>query len=225
MKLIEARRPVHRSVKFGLAGDALAPPPRLDLVDQPGVHVGVDGHLLARQRIQGEARRHLGGAHGAVRDDQELNGDQGQKEHEAHHVVAAHHKLPEGLDHLAGRRRALGAMQQDAAAGGDVQRQAKEGQQQQQRGKDAQLDGAANLHGGEKDDDRGGHRQAEQKVQRRGRQGNQHDKDHADGRQRQHILAQPVKDRLRGQGAGCQGGRTHLKSPLKGGTPADGRRD
>ena len=107
-------------------------------------------------------------------------------------VVAAHHKLPEGLDDLARRGRALLPVQQNAAAGGDVQRQPEERQQQQQRGKDAQLDGAANLHRGEKDDDRRGHRKRQQKVQRRGRQRHQHDEDHADGHQRQHVLAQPL---------------------------------
>ena len=135
--LVEARRAVHGAVELGLAGDRLPPPPRLGLVDQPGVHVGVDGHLLARQGIQREAGRDLGGAHRAVRDHQELNGDQGQKQHEADHVIAAHHELAEGLDDLAGRRRALRAVQQNAAAGGDVQGQPEEGQQQQQGGKDA----------------------------------------------------------------------------------------
>jgi hypothetical protein len=85
-------------------------------------------------------------------------------------------------------------VQQNAAAGGDVQRQPEEGQQQQQGGKDAQLDGAANLHRGEKDDDRGGHRQAPAESPGRGRQRHQHDEDHADGGQRQHILAQPLQE-------------------------------
>ena len=167
--LVEARRAVHGAVELGLAGNRLAAPARLGLVDQAGIHVGVDGHLLAGQRVQGEARRDLGGAHRAVRDDQKLNGDQGQKQHEADHIVAAHDELAEGLDHLAGRRGALRAVQQNAAAGGDIQRQAEEGEQQQQGGKDAQLDGAANLHRGEKDDDRGGHRKRQQQVERRRR--------------------------------------------------------
>ncbi len=224
--LVEARRAVHGAVELGLAGDRLAPPPRLGLVDQPGVHVGVDGHLLARQRIEREPRRHLGGAHGAVRDHQELNGDQGQKQHEADHVVAAHHELAEGLDHLAGSGRALRAVQQNAAAGGDVQRQPEERQQQQQGGKDGQLDGAANLHRGEEDDDRGGHRERQQEVQAPGRQRHQHDEDHADGGQRQHVLAQPLPDRLRGQSAGGQCCRAHRGPPSKSelaGPPRPGR--
>ncbi len=46
--LAEARRAVHGSVEFGFLGNRLPPPPGLGLVDQPGIHVGVDGHLLAR---------------------------------------------------------------------------------------------------------------------------------------------------------------------------------
>ena len=92
---------------------------------------------LPGKRIEREARRDLGGAHGAMRNHQKLNRDQGQKEHEADHVIAAHHELPEGLDHLARGGRALRAVQQNAAAGGDVQSQTEEGEQQQQRGKDA----------------------------------------------------------------------------------------
>ena len=65
--LVEARRAVHGAVELGLAGDGLAAFARLLLVDQAGVHVGVDGHLLAGQRVEGEAGGDLGGAHGSVR--------------------------------------------------------------------------------------------------------------------------------------------------------------
>ena len=58
-------------------GDRFAPRPGLALVDEAGVQVGVDGHLLAGHRVQREARGHLSGAHRAVADDQELDGDQG----------------------------------------------------------------------------------------------------------------------------------------------------
>ena len=77
--LVKARGAVHGPVKLRLPGNRLPSPARLGLVDQAGVHVRVDGHLFARQRVQREPCRHLGGAHGAVRDHQELNGDQGQK--------------------------------------------------------------------------------------------------------------------------------------------------
>ena len=56
-----------------------------------------------------------------MRYDQKLNRDQGQKQHEADHVVAANNKLPKGLNHLAGGSRALRTVQQNPAAAGDIQ--------------------------------------------------------------------------------------------------------
>ena len=100
--LVEARRAIHRAVELGFARDRLAAAPGFGFIDEAGVHVGIDGHLLAGQRVQREARRDLGGAHRAMRDHQELDGDQGQKQHEADNIVAAHDELSEGLDHLAG---------------------------------------------------------------------------------------------------------------------------
>ncbi len=130
-----------------------------------------------------------------MRHHQKLNGDQGQKQHEAHHIIAAHHKLPEGLDHLARRAGSLLPVQQNAAARGDVQRQAEQREQQKQCGKHRKLDGAANLHRGKEDDHRSRHRKRQQKVQYRRRHRHQHHEDHADGGQRQHVIAQPVPDR------------------------------
>ena len=73
------------------------------LVDQPRVQVGVDGHLLAGHRVQGEARRHLGDASRALGDDHELDDDEDHEHHEADHEVAADHELAEGVDHRARR--------------------------------------------------------------------------------------------------------------------------
>ena len=96
------------------------------LIDQAGVHVGVDGHLLAGEGVEREARRDLRGAYRAMCDDEELDRDQREEEHEAYDVVAADDKLPEGLDDGTGGLRAFVSMQQDAAAGGDVEAQAEQ---------------------------------------------------------------------------------------------------
>ena len=90
--LVEAGRAVHGAVELGVARDLLAAGARLRFVDQPGVQVGVDRHLLAGHGVEGEARGHLGGAHRAVRHHDVLDGDQGDENHEAHHVVAADHE-------------------------------------------------------------------------------------------------------------------------------------
>ena len=86
---------VHRAVEFGLARDLRAALPGLVLVDQPGVQVGVDRHLLARHGVQGEAGGHLGDAAGALGDDHELDDDQDEEDDDADDEVAADHELAE----------------------------------------------------------------------------------------------------------------------------------
>jgi hypothetical protein len=86
---------VHGAVKFGFAGNHLAPGARFVLVDEACVEVGVDRHLLARHGIQGEARRHFRDTHRAVVDDDELDSDQDEEDHDADHVIAADHEIPE----------------------------------------------------------------------------------------------------------------------------------
>ncbi len=75
---------------------------RLLLIDQPGVHVGVDGHLLAGQCV-GEVKAGGNWRYGNHGNHQELNRDQSQKEHKADDVIAADNKLPEGLDPYVSR--------------------------------------------------------------------------------------------------------------------------
>ena len=130
--LREARGAVHGAVELGFAGQLLAPRCALRVSSiKPGVQIRIDGHLLARQRVQGEARGDFRNAHRAVVDDHILNRDQHQENHRADDVVAAHHEAAEGLDHVAGGRRAGVAVEQDQARGGDVQRQPEQREQQQ----------------------------------------------------------------------------------------------
>ncbi len=145
-------------------------PPRagLGFVDQAGVQVGVDRHLLARHGVEGEARRDFRGAHRAVGDHDVLNGDQGDEQHKAHHIVAAHHELPEGLNDLSRRAYAFVAVQQDAAAGGQVQGEPEQGQQQKQAGKNGKLRRPQNLHGRKQHQHRSGHAHRQQQIEQQG---------------------------------------------------------
>ena len=100
---------------------------RLVLGDLAGVQVGVDRHLLAGHRVEGEARGDLGDAAGAVRDDDELDDDQDQEDDEADDHVAADDEVAERLDDVAGV-----ALEQDQARDRDVERQAEQRREQQQ---------------------------------------------------------------------------------------------
>ncbi len=76
------------------------------VVDQPAVEVGVDGHLLAGHRVEGEAGRDLRDTSGTRGDDDELHDHQDEEDDEADDEAAADDDVAEGLDHLAGATRA-----------------------------------------------------------------------------------------------------------------------
>ena len=90
----------------------------LVLVDQARRKIGVDGHLLARHGVQGEAGRDLGDAAGALGDDDEIDDHQDGENDDADDEVAAHDEATEGLDHLAGGLGSLVPMTQDQSRRG-----------------------------------------------------------------------------------------------------------
>ena len=146
--LAETRGAVHGAVEFRFAGDLFAAGAGSALVNHSGVQVGVDGHLLAGQRIESETRGHFRRAHRAVVDHQVLNGDQREEHHETDDVVASHHELAEGFDHVAGRSRAFIAVEQNAPRAGQIERQPEQRKQQEQSGKNGKLHGTKNLQRG-----------------------------------------------------------------------------
>ncbi len=152
------------------------------LVDQSGIQVGIDGHLLAGHGVESETRRDFGRPHCAVADDHVLNGDQGQKQHEADDVIAADHELPESFDDPAGCGGSLAAMQQNAAATREIERQPQQRQQQQETGKDRELHRTQDLHCREQNQDRNSDAEREQKIEDEAGQRHQHDEDQADGK-------------------------------------------
>ena len=163
--LVEAGGAVHGAVEFGFAGGLFAAGARLMFVDESGIEVGVDRHLLAGQSVESEAGGDFGGAHGAVADDDVLNGDQGDEENEADDVVAADDELPEGFDDASGGAGAFVAVEQNAAAGGEVQRQAEQREQKQQAGENGKLRRAQDLQRGEQHQHGSGKTGGQQQVE------------------------------------------------------------
>ena len=92
---------VHGTVKIRFPGYILAPPERSLLVDNAGVQVGVDRHLLAGHGVEGEPCRDFRHAPGALGDHHEIDNHQNGEDHDTHRVTAPHHEFAEGLDHLA----------------------------------------------------------------------------------------------------------------------------
>ena len=189
-----------KKVEFLL--ELLAPPLGLRLVDQARVQVGVDRHLLAGHRVQGEARGHLGDAGRALGDDHEVHDDQDREHDQADDEVALHHQLAEGLDGLARRLRALVAVAQDQARGGEVQPQPVEGGDQQDGRKRGELQRLLDQQRRHQDQHRGGDRDRQQKIEHdAGHRHDQQDDDQADAQRHRHFAARdPAPHLLEGGG-------------------------
>ena len=127
----EFRRAVHRAEEGALLLE-LAPARLRDLfVDEARRQVGVDRHLLAGDRVEGEARADFGDAGRALGDDEEVDRHQDEKDDDADEEVAAHHEPGEAADDVAGRGRPLVAVREDEPCRRDVEREPQDGRDQQ----------------------------------------------------------------------------------------------
>ena len=135
----EFRRAVHGAEEARLVFQRLASRLCGHLVDQTRRQVCVDGHLLAGHRIEAEPRRDLRDAARAFGDHDEIHDHEDREHDQPDHEIAAHHEAAEGLDDVAGGRRALVAILQDQPCRGEVERQPQHGRDQQHRGKGGEL--------------------------------------------------------------------------------------
>jgi len=192
----EFRRAVHgaEEVRFGF--QLLPPLARFPLVDEARGKVGIDGHLLSRHRVQGEARRDFGDAAGALRDHDEVHDDQDREDDDADDEVALRDQAPEGLNHLAGGIRSFIPMRQDEPRRGEIERHPQHRRDQKHRGKRAEFERLPDEHRRHQDQNREGNRKRERDVQQPGRKRQQkHDEDreNADG-ERDFAVLQIVAD-------------------------------
>ena len=70
--------------------------------DDPGIELGIDGHLLAGHRIQGKSSRNLGNAAGALGYDDEIDYHQDQENNRPDHVISPDHEYAKSIDHRTG---------------------------------------------------------------------------------------------------------------------------
>ena len=194
---------VHRPEEVGLFTHLGTPLARLVLVDQAGVEIGVDRHLLARHRVQREARADLGNALGTLGDDDEVDDDQDRKHDQADREVVADQHVAEGLDHLAGGARAVVAAHQHHARRCHVQRQAHQRGHQQHRRQRREVQRLDHLRRHHHHHQRHRDVQREQQVQRQRRQRQHHHRQHQhdEGRHRQrlHTAGLLARQRLQSQ--------------------------
>jgi hypothetical protein len=83
----ELGRTVHGAVEVGFLGGFGAAALGFLLVDEAGVEVGIDGHLLAGHGVEGEAGAHFGDPPGTLGDHHEVDQGQDDEHHQAHRVL------------------------------------------------------------------------------------------------------------------------------------------
>jgi hypothetical protein len=182
----ELHRAVEAAVELALHLQHAPAALGLVLVDHARAQVAVDRQLLARHGVQAEPRGHLGDPLGALGDDDELHDGDDQEHHQPDHQVAAGHQGAEGVDDVPGV-----ALDQDHPGRGDRQGQSIQRGDQQQAGKDRELDDGRDVdrhqqqHHAEADVDR------HQGVQRQGRQRQDHQPDDGHHAGHQEQVAEP----------------------------------
>jgi hypothetical protein len=90
----ELARAVHGSVEVRFPAQVFALLDGLLLVDEAGVQVGLDGHLLAGHGVQGEAGRDFGDAGRAGDDDGLVQDEEDEEDDRADGEIAADHEFP-----------------------------------------------------------------------------------------------------------------------------------
>ncbi len=200
---------IHGAVEIGLLCDVGAAFSRFGFVDDSGVEVGVDGHLFAGHRVQGESSGNFGNSRGAFGDDGKLDDHDDDEDDDADGQGTLGDEIGEGVDDFAGGGHGgvgvAGAVAggENQPHGGDVQHQAKEGQCQQKGREDGQLERAGNVNGRHHHNDREGDVEAEQDVQNLRRQRNQdhqHEADEGDGEDHAAAIAELDQQRMGGNG-------------------------
>ena len=106
----EFRGTVHGTEEGGFFLQRGAPGLRHLLVDETGREIGIDRHLLAGHRVEGEASRDFRDTARTLGDDDEVHDDENREHDDADDEVAAHHEVAEGFDDVACSRRSLVAM-------------------------------------------------------------------------------------------------------------------
>jgi hypothetical protein len=182
-------------------------------VDEAHVEVRIDAHLLARHAVERESRGDLRHALRAVRHDDVLHHHEDQEDDEADHVIAAHHVAAHRGDHAAG----IG-IGQDEARGGDVERQAKERGDEQQRREGGELHRLRHVEREEQQQEGEAEVRQDQEVEQLRRDRREEHREHADHQQHQQDvgvvaedLAQGVHRAVPGRARASRIARTHTR--------------
>ncbi len=152
--------------------------------------VRINAHLFAWHRIQREPRTHFSHALGTLGDHDELNDRDHQEHDNAHGQVTPHHQLAESENDVP-----CVGMHENRLGGSDVQPEAEQGGEQQQRREGCQGHRIGHVDGDAQKQHADRHVDGKQSIDGQGRQRKNHQRqDRHDGEHHAHIAAQVEPD-------------------------------
>ena len=204
---------VHRAVEIRLLGDLGAAGAGLLGGQVARVQIGVDGHLLARHRIEREARRHLRDAACTLGDHDKVDDHEDDEDHDPHREIPRDDEGAEGFDHLPGRTGAGVALGQDDPGRGHVERQPEGRGDQQEAGEAGEIQRAETVQRHHQDQQRQQDVEDEEDVQQHHRQRQHHHRHQRKDAHRQQRAAD-LTGQTEASGQGGVGRAGHLGGTL-----------
>ena len=205
---------IHRAEELGFIAHFRAPTLGFFVVDQPGVQVCVNRHLLAGHGVQGKAGANFSDPLRTLGHDDEVDHHQNREHDQTHGEIAADQEVPERFDDMPGRAAPRVTLQQHHASRGHVQREPQQCGEQNDRGEGGEIKRAHHVGGHHHHHECHGDVEGEQQVERERRQRQDHHRQNHHHDQRCHhgahrsgIAAQHLlQGRQQGVHSGCSSG-------------------
>ncbi len=208
----ELRGAVHGAIKAGFIFQGLAPAPCFLFIDQAGIEIGVDRHLLAGHRIEVEARGHFGDAAGALGDDDEVDDHQDGEDDDPDDEIAAHDEIAEGGDDVTGGLGALVTAGENEPGRGEVEGEPHHRRNQEHRRKGGEFERRLDEQGRHQDQHGEGDRDGEGEIEQQRRQRQQQDHENGHHADREPDVAAPQRPADIGQARQRHGRRAGFHS-------------
>jgi hypothetical protein len=186
----ELARAVHGGVEICFSLHASAFAARAVGIEHPGVHVGIDRHLLPGHRVEHEARSHLRHALAPLGDDDELNHRENEEDDTADDVVSADDEATERVNDLSGV-----GLQQNQSRRRDVEPEPIERGEQEDGRESRDRQRVRHVQDHEKNGDCGGQVRRNEDIEQPGRQRHDHHRDDRDDEERERRIRGPEAGR------------------------------
>ena len=174
---------IHGTVEVSLPLNLLSALAGLRIGNGTLIQIRINGHLLTRHSIQGEACRYLCHALRALGNNHELDNNQNDENDKAYYCITAHNEVTEGADELP-----CITLQQNKPGRGNIQCQPEQGCNQQKGREHGQIQCLHIVNSTHHNHQCQGNVHAQQQIQQQGRQRNNHHNDDCYDAHRNHYV-------------------------------------